>query len=56
MKQDNQTVTSDWHRLQCSQVQEEKPTCRCAEPIHHVGAYLVATFLGLTTDRRNGSA
>ena len=45
--QNNQRVKSDWHNLQCNQVQEENPTCRCAEPVHHVGAFNVAVFLGL---------
>jgi len=47
--QNNQRLTSDWHSLQCSQVQKENPTCRCAEPVHHVGAFHVAVFLGLVT-------
>ena len=52
MKQNNQKVQSKWHFLHCNQVQKENPKCRCAEPVHHVGAFEIAIFLGLTKRRK----
>ena len=36
------------HYVSCDQIGIENPTCRCSEPNHHVGAYQVAKYLGMT--------
>jgi len=38
---------TDWHKLNCDQITQDKPTCRCVQIDHHVGALHVADFLGL---------
>ena len=37
-----------WHKLDCEQITKDDPTCRCMQIDHHVGAYRVAKFVGLT--------
>lgn len=38
-----------WHKLNCKQITDYNPTCRCMQVNHHVDAYHVAKFLGMTT-------
>jgi len=37
-----------WHRVTCDQIGLENPTCKCSDHNHHVGAFLVAQYLGMT--------
>lgn len=37
-----------WHGLNCNQITNDNPTCKCMQINHHVGAYIIAKFLGLT--------
>jgi len=53
-KQNNQTVLHETHFLSCDQIGRGNDYCKCLEPKHHVGAFEVAVFLGLTK-RRNSN-
>lgn len=39
---------SGWHALDCNQITNDNPTCRCMQIDYHVGAFKVALYLGLT--------
>ncbi len=51
IKQNNQTVLYETHFLSCDEIGRGNDNCKCLEPKHHVGAFEVAVFLGLTKSR-----
>ena len=53
-EQNNQKVLYETHFLSCDNIGNGNDNCKCLEPKHHVGAFEVAIFLGLT-GRRNDS-
>ena len=34
-----------WHTLDCEQVTNDNPTCRCMQLDHHIGVRMVANYI-----------